>query len=61
MKTAGRAADDHLEMGCAATGPATVGEQVVSDAGERGEDAGSLAFGACLGLPDPLDRLLDEA
>lgn len=30
MKTAGRAADDHLEMGCAATGPATVGEQAVS-------------------------------
>ncbi|UXN24509.1 hypothetical protein N8D74_13195 [Curtobacterium flaccumfaciens] len=42
---AGAADDDHVDLRCAAAGPAAVCEQVVADAGEWGEDPGGLALG----------------
>ena len=50
---AAAADDDHVDLGRRAAGPSSVGEQVVADAGERGEDPGGLALGA-LGDLEPL-------
>jgi len=42
---AGAADDHHVDLGRAAARPAAICEQVVSDAGDRGENPGGLALG----------------